>query len=544
MKMEFLNKNLLRWQWRILRRERVVQIAVGLLLLACSYALFNGFTEANSQQRDVLASQAFQNALFDKTRQTLAAYEQKTPAEEGARAAPNAAATVRDELANFKAVLPPAPAAPLAVGQSDLYPQAYYYRKFNDDSPAQATVDGRSLSNVFPQKLTANPLRLLTGRFDLAFVLLYIFPLLIIALSFNLIAAEAESGTLALFLSQPVTLGTLVMSKTLIRFALVAVTAILFPALSVAFVGLFTRHGLSFWRLVIWSLAAAGYGIFWFALALYINNRRKSSVHNALTLAVGWLGIVIILPVITGLAAQIIFPVPSSLMIADKERAIRTEAQEKATHSTDLLRTNFAARFPPQPDEKAASPRLSTLRNSEYLSVPETDDLLSDYFRRHPEWKQHVTYSRMIFAIQQARDEYIEAQLFPLLEAAEKQRARQEAFVNVSGLLSPAIVLQKVLSDVAGTGATRHQNFVRQFDEYVRRRNQFFAARVFQGQPITSTEISDSLKFVFHEEGMSKLLQRVTWPLLLLLLLPVSLMVWGIRIYRKPSLTETRNLTH
>ena len=132
----------------------------------------------------------------------------------------------------------------------------------------------------------------------------------------------------------------------------------------------------------------------------------------------------------------------------------------------------------------------------------------------------------------------------PLLEAAEKQRARQEAFVNVSGLLSPAIVLQKVLSDVAGTGATRHQNFVRQFDEYVRRRNQFFAARVFQGQPITSTEISDSLKFVFHEEGMSKLLQRVTWPLLLLLLLPVSLMVWGIRIYRKPSLTETRNLTH
>ncbi len=536
--MNFLNKNLWRWQWRILRRERIVQIAVGLLLLACGYALFNGLTEANSQHRDVLASQAYQSALFDKTRQSLAAFEQKTPSEETARSAPNAAAAVRDELANFKAVLPPAPAAPLAVGQSDLYSQAFYYRKYNEDSPSQATVDGRSLSNVFPQKLTANPMRLLTGRFDLAFVLVYIFPLLIIALSFNLVTAEAEAGTLALFLSQPVSLKTLVLSKTMLRFALVMVTAIVLPAFGVALGGFMTQKSLGFWRLLVWCLAALGYGLFWFALALLVNRHGRGSARNALLLAVGWLCVVVAIPILSGLVAQVLFPLPSSLMIADKERAFRTEAQEKATLSSDLLRANFAAKFPPQPDEKTASPRLNALRNSAYLNVPTEDQLLTAYFRRHPEWQSQLTYGRMIFAIQQARDEYIEEQLFPLLATVESQRTKQERLVHLASLFSPAIILQKVISEVAGTSAARHENFVRQFDEYVRQRNQFFATRVFQGQPIAAAEINTLPKFAFREESPNSLLRRVALSFVLLLLLPLALLSGAIRLYRKQTIAE------
>ena len=51
------------------------------------------------------------------------------------------------------------------------------------------------------------------GRFDLAFVLIYLYPLLILALTYNLLSAEKEQGTLALALSQPVSLRTLVSAR-------------------------------------------------------------------------------------------------------------------------------------------------------------------------------------------------------------------------------------------------------------------------------------------------------------------------------------------
>ncbi len=533
--MDFLNKKLLGWQWRILSRERVARIIVGLLLLAGGYALFNGFTEADSRQRDVAASLQYQTELFDATRQKIEEYEQKPPATETPFSIPNSAATVRNELANFKAVLPPAPAAPLAVGQSDIFPQAFYYRKYNDDSPSQATVDGKSLSNVFPSRLTANPLRLLTGRFDLAFVLIYMFPLVIIALGFNLVAAEKESGTLALALSQPVTLKTLVLSKTVVRFALVGAAAILIPLLGLVIGGLFSQYDFSPLRLAVWFLAAAGYGAFWFALSMLVNFWGNSSARNALTLAVGWLGIVILIPILAGLAAQVIFPAPSSITFADRERAVRTAVQEKTSKSYDNVSATFKSRFPLQSGEKTSSPRLTQLRNTENLGVPDNDEFLSAYFQKYPQFSENTKYSQLIFAAQQAREEDIEAQLFPLLESAEKQRERQEAFVNVVGIISPAILLQKVLGDAAGTSAARHEHFVRQFDDYVRQRNEFFSNKVFQGQTITAAEINDIPKFIYREETPAEVAGRVALPLFILLALPLALFYSAINIYGRKN---------
>jgi ABC-2 type transport system permease protein len=72
---------------------------------------------------------------------------------------------------------------------------------------------------------------LLSGRFDLAFVILYLYPLLILSLGYNLVSGEKEAGTLALTLSQPVALRTLVAGKVAMRFAFVLALAV---ALSLA----------------------------------------------------------------------------------------------------------------------------------------------------------------------------------------------------------------------------------------------------------------------------------------------------------------------
>jgi ABC-2 type transport system permease protein len=51
----------------------------------------------------------------------------------------------------------------------------------------------------------------------------FLFPLRILALSYNLLSAEREQGTLALVLSQPVRLSTVVLGKLVARFGLVVV---------------------------------------------------------------------------------------------------------------------------------------------------------------------------------------------------------------------------------------------------------------------------------------------------------------------------------
>lgn len=94
-------------------------------------------------------------------------------------------------------LLPPGLLAPLAIGQSDLLP---YYFKVSTDSR----------ETIMASNEIENPNRLLAGRFDLALVLIFLYPLLILALTYNMLSVEQEQGTLALVLSQPVSLATLV----------------------------------------------------------------------------------------------------------------------------------------------------------------------------------------------------------------------------------------------------------------------------------------------------------------------------------------------
>ena len=60
-----------------------------------------------------------------------------------------------------------------------------------------------------------------SGQFDVAFVVLFLYPLLIFAVSFDLTASERERGTLRLVLAQPVHLRDVVAGKMIARALLV-----------------------------------------------------------------------------------------------------------------------------------------------------------------------------------------------------------------------------------------------------------------------------------------------------------------------------------
>jgi ABC-2 type transport system permease protein len=104
--------------------------------------------------------------------------------------------------APLSAVSPPVPLGALTRGQTELQRSAF----------AGWTLTPSAQS-------TESPLSLLAGSFDFTFVVLAVFPLLAIALTWDLLSGEAEAGTLGLLLSHPVRMGQIVCGKLLARAA-------------------------------------------------------------------------------------------------------------------------------------------------------------------------------------------------------------------------------------------------------------------------------------------------------------------------------------
>jgi len=197
-------RTVLRNEWRLLRADRALAVVLGVFALLFAYALANGLAWVDFQEETLAAARegnAERVETLEAELQRIADGGQpsspfRDPRSPSVLGGPSGAQT---------AVLDPGPLTALAVGQSDLLP--YYY-----------DVSIRTNESSFLQNgEIENPLNLLVGRFDLAFVVVYLLPLLILALSFNVLSGEREQGTLALTLAQPVSARGVVSAKLAFR---------------------------------------------------------------------------------------------------------------------------------------------------------------------------------------------------------------------------------------------------------------------------------------------------------------------------------------
>ena len=302
------------------------------------------------------------------------------------------------------ATLPPAPLAPLAIGQSDLLP---YYFKVSTD--ARETSSRRPRSRI---RIACS-----SGRFDLAFVLVFLYPLLILAVTYNMLSAEKEQGTLALALSQPISLGTLVTGKVMLR-ALLA-----------------RRH-----RRRLLAARAPGDG-------------REPDGSPARRRA--W-------PVASGCRRirRLLVRARGAGRVARPHRPRRTRrswprvagagraaALALQPHRHDALSCAFAGR-----DGPGHARRLR--RGASAAST-----LLARYYEDHPELASGGAEQAMndFNIVRVAVDDDVARRVRPVVDRYEQQIARQQATIDRLRFLSPAVLMQDALNDVAGTGMPRHR---------------------------------------------------------------------------------------
>ncbi len=202
----------------------------------------------------------------------------------------------------------------LCLGQRDLFP---VYYGFNVTDLARQVNVGE----------LANPMKLLTGNFDLSYVFVFLVPLMIIALFYNLYAREKEGGTLSLLQSQPVSLTTILISKGLLRLLIVLLTVTVLLLLGFVLQGISLTQ--QFGLFMSWLLVIYGYCLLWTLLmAVVIALKRSAALSAMLGLGV-WLIFTLITPALLNMFVSAQEPLPNRAEAIHVVRNLNTEIREE-----------------------------------------------------------------------------------------------------------------------------------------------------------------------------------------------------------------------
>ena len=184
-----------------------------------------------------------------------------------------------------------------------------------DVNPSIQSVTIRGLEGQKYDSELNNPSNLLAGNIDFSFVLLYLFPLLIIAFSYNIISEEKESGTWKIVATQSPNTFLYILKLFYVR--ILSLTALVTVLLLTAVFFLKTPIDQSF--LIFYGIAVL-YILFWFAVCFFIVSLQKNSNYNAVILLTIWLFLIIIVPAAVNTYIVNTYKVPEALELTLKQR--------------------------------------------------------------------------------------------------------------------------------------------------------------------------------------------------------------------------------
>lgn len=419
----------MRHEWRMLIADCSLFLVLGLLALLIGYGFYNGLAETRARDAMVAtvlkAEREIGAANLDTLRKIEAGKLKPGPFDNPANPATMGNGSGRH------AVIPSLPLAPTAIGQSDMMPN--YYK-----------IGIRSKVEFMYDSEIESPWNLLSGHFDLSFVIVFLLPLLIFALTFNLLSSEREAGTQRMLLSQPLGIGTLALGKLIPRALSLLLTATALPILLLL---IFRPEARSFEQVMpvlSWAAIVVGYGGFWFALAFAVNALRLSSATNSLVLIATWTLLVLVVPVLLNLVAEAVSPAPSRTQLSIRTRAIEA----------DNLR------------------RYDDLFSGDYRYIAEPDTLIAKNGRI-----EIPARTRASFLAKRDLDKRIDV----VLDEFDASLLDQQRVVDRLSFLSPSILAYEGMTALAGNDGGRYLAFRQSVSAFHDGWRRFFAPRILRG---------------------------------------------------------------
>ena len=340
------------------------------------------------------------------------------------------------------AVMNPGALSFLATGQSDMYTHVKRPRAY-----------GNNFALDYSEMV--NPVQLLLGTFDLAFVIIYIFPLLIIAFTFNVLSKEKERGTLRLLGAQPISIPKWVTQKMMARYIVFTSITILILLVTLALFNsdVFSESS----NIVGLVLLIAGYILFWFVLSFIVNIKVNDSSKNAFLLMGSWLLIVMVLPATVNQIGSTLYPTPSRLKM------------------------------------------INEIRWTEKVNKEMQDVILDDYLRDHHELAQGSNEDKFGFWHNYfASEQVMEEKTAPLLQKYDEQLRQQRNLIRMFKYLSPAILMQQSLNNIAGTSEEHYNSYKKQVFEFSNTWKAYFIPMLFKGEKFTTEDYKNLPQFTYE----------------------------------------------
>lgn len=406
---------LLRLELRETLRQRLTWIVFGALFVAMVVGAAAGATRVAREQEIMRALAAQRATAMSESKTAAQRYSIPSDLEIDYHRDPTDAFGYMNYFLVTHAEKPPLPLGALAAGQSDLYP-TYVRIDFTSIFPDAAYDPG-------------SPHALKLGAFDLAFVLIYLAPLALIALTATRLAGEQDSGVLRLIAAQPIRPVTVAAAKYL-AISIVAVVLITGgAAVSLAMQG----HLVPGPQLLLVGLAVCLWVLMWIALAAWVVTLWRGAIRSIVTLVLVWAALTVLVPAAAALIVEVIHQPPSRIGYIDASR----RAMDSFYGDEPQVHAAWLAQFP----------QFSAVA-AEVVKSPEVKRF--------------------------ARDDYYRKALLPeraLFEARTRAALLTSEWLR---LLSPATMLDSMLQKVAGTDMQRHISFLADADAYSERLRRYF----------------------------------------------------------------------
>lgn len=309
------------------------------------------------------------------------------------------------------------------------------------------------LSNTATGNIAAMPV----GKLDLSFIWIYLMPLLIAALSLNLLAEEKASGRWSLLASQVGNSGLLLTKKMLIAAGLLAVVNLLILIAAVVLTDI--RFDATWWQVAAILLA---YQLCWFLITGWIISLQRTAIFNSLLFISLWIVFAFVLP---GLAYL-----------------YQTQQQQPAEHVSMVFEQREFMHDSWDKDQQA-----------------DFDTYLQDY----PQWQTTKAELdkpfdwRWYYAMQHMSDVIVAeaVEQFRLGRLSSHQLGEQFAW------LSPVMRLQYGLNRLADTDMLASQSFLDQIADYQQQLRDYFFTFYFFEKPFNEADFAGIPQFNYQPIG-------------------------------------------
>ncbi len=430
-----------KYEWLLLIRNRWIQVLTLLLCILFGFAVYNGTKKVELRTTNIASAVESFKTKETKLLAQLDSLEKGLEIKTTRWLMPTRP-IVTGNLHPRIVSMPPKSTAFIATGQSDLFTHYVKPMVTKDDS----TLNFKEMTS---------PIQLLFGSFDLAFVIVYLLPLLIIAFSFNILASERESGSLKLLASQPINIRIWVLQKLALRFFWLIISIIV--TLTIVLSVFNFDFSSNFVVLIELLTIIIAYTFFWFVLAFATNIWIKTSAKNAITLIGFWILFVMLSPSVLNQLSNTLYPIPSRMQMLSEIRVQKAEAAKRQ------------------------------------------DEILDSYLRDHPELTTNdSTKVPGFYQKYMATQKLIQDKIQPLVTEFEIQLNNQHKFVNTTSWLSPALVVQNALNQIAGTSEKEYQNFKNQSLIFAQEWRNFFLPMLFKDLEFKKSDYKNLPEFKYQ----------------------------------------------